>query len=753
MGFSPVASQVYVNGWPHVFLCSLPGVAIPPGALLFADRFSGLSPRQQKAYLAAARSALRLKAIELMRKAAAESPLSSSWAFSRPPRFSSSLAGFSPSSTIQSPRVSSLAASALSPHSSPVKAVVTCRGSSSSSAGSVAPQSVSLTCSAPSPEAGGLTGEGGASEHNGSSNRLPDVSTSPPRSARGGQPAEHPPPTALTSDSRDSETRQNRLEDLVQFQRQRGPSRHFRCDICTQQRCPRCSLEKPRTRPIATRRTGKSDAKGVGPTAAGGTSLAGPDLAESLFARNFEETRRTLGSPPGDSPPGLSCPSLLSGPFSDCPSASRATESRSTPGASAGAAPCTPSLSRDRTLPQNIPKPDTPEPAVETTSFFEGPRGSGSALLGSEKMEILGLSSGTQRAGQSLRTGEDLCAYRPPSPPAVAAKSAGEEQGVCGAHEASATNPKAWWGGTRAAEGEATANGSACPGDLTPARFRALSPSEDRVSSPSFCTPELCCSLLTCDFCARSFHLACLGLPLSFAPPDDREWLCGLCLDRVGQVLKARGLWKDTREERAEPDARDVRATGSASKRRGNADGEATKKREELRTPEQERERVRADEEERLLREDPTYCEEARTGILLDKPQQGQNQKENSCMPDKASAQEARRTEHNDQGSMVHGGQDGGTWTIGFFEAEATKVDETFPPLSCPENKKLFEMDDGAEPAGGLQPQQRSMQCDNEEESAEEAQEPDEWLVQFMTLRLSPAAMRQQVTSLAFLPT
>ncbi|CDI81995.1 hypothetical protein, conserved, partial [Eimeria acervulina] len=56
----------YLNGWPHVFLCSIPGVSLRPGEILIYHRFSCWGPlqqqqQQQQQQIAAARAALRTR--------------------------------------------------------------------------------------------------------------------------------------------------------------------------------------------------------------------------------------------------------------------------------------------------------------------------------------------------------------------------------------------------------------------------------------------------------------------------------------------------------------------------------------------------------------------------------------------------------------------------------------------------------------------------------------------------------------------
>ncbi|XP_026193878.1 uncharacterized protein LOC34622755 [Cyclospora cayetanensis] len=50
---------VYLNGWPHVFLCSIPGVPLRPGEILVHHGFNLMGSKQQQQHIAAARAALR----------------------------------------------------------------------------------------------------------------------------------------------------------------------------------------------------------------------------------------------------------------------------------------------------------------------------------------------------------------------------------------------------------------------------------------------------------------------------------------------------------------------------------------------------------------------------------------------------------------------------------------------------------------------------------------------------------------------
>ncbi|KAL8273619.1 hypothetical protein Esti_002441 [Eimeria stiedai] len=84
---------VHLNGWPHVFLCSLPGVALRPGELLVHHAFDILGPPQQQQQIAAARAALRHRLAASM--SSIRPPLSSSHSSSHSSSNSSSSNGSS----------------------------------------------------------------------------------------------------------------------------------------------------------------------------------------------------------------------------------------------------------------------------------------------------------------------------------------------------------------------------------------------------------------------------------------------------------------------------------------------------------------------------------------------------------------------------------------------------------------------------------------------------------------------------------
>ncbi|PHJ15385.1 hypothetical protein CSUI_010804, partial [Cystoisospora suis] len=641
-----------------------------------------------------------------MRKAAA------AWASSPPLPFTSSLTSLSPFFTIQYPEPSSVRRS---PLSSPVSTASACGGSASSSAGSFAPQSSPPTCSIPHTAAGGSGSDAGAHGNDSASVNLQEGCVFPPRSVPGAQRAKRHTPTALPADPADS---QNRLEELKQFQLQRGPSRHFRCDLCTKQRCPGCSLEQPQPRQKITTRDGRPDTAGPTPAAEADSALDFPLRDSERPAKSF-----TLGSPRSSS---------------SCPSATRSADSPTTPLPLVAPFPLSTTSSSSGTFPppEKTTTSDTLVPALEAKTFSDALPQSGSAAP-SPPQAAPRLSSESQNAGESPRVERDLGTYCASSPPPGANESAG------GDHAGVERR------GRRAAEDEDSRSGSVYPCNSTVTHPSGLHPGAEGVLSSSFCTTKQCCSLLTCDFCTRGFHLACLGLPLSFAPPDDQEWLCGVCLERAEQVLKARGLWTHPGKDRAVQAVQEARAAPETSTRKGGEGADASKK-TEIRTLRRGPERLRGNEQDVARRgELSSYHEEqteARTENVLDKQEQGRNEKEDFWMPDEPSEHDVWRLERMGHGATVNGGHYGDTRKTELSEVVVHNVSGTRPALSYPglvasvqENHRMYS-------PGVCQPEQNIEESD-EEESPEEAEDVDEWLVQVMTPHLTPAAMRQQLTS------
>ncbi|PFH38362.1 hypothetical protein BESB_007030 [Besnoitia besnoiti] len=507
---------VWVNGWPHVFLCSLPGVSIVPGSPLFADRFSSLSPQHQRRYLRAARFALRSRVVHVLSRTAPLTrvvPLGAAFAPQALPPFASparqSTPFFSGSDAVWHAQHQARAGHSTAPSCSSPAASPDFRASSE------------IDCT---PESDDAMMQGSAAmpaNADGARNVFNAVATQPDSSS----PASTDEKAAVA------------LLELRQAHAQRGAARSARCEVCKRDSCPACAARGP-----------PPDPPGADP---GGKRPVTDSPRPPLLRRDPLETRPRQARAKRQRPARGACAERrrsTTAVYEDAPEEDArrhaAHADRDTNGGGEDGEPDELERWRDG----------------ENEDSEQGPAGTKTRPWGSR----ISAERGRRRTGP--RTRGDV--------------SAGDREGreAGDGCEALADLPAN-------RQQPISARTRLAAKTSAPSSLSSSAPSSLQAPSPTAAgsaggaapreTPQstrVCCALLTCDLCARSFHLQCLGLPVDFAPDPVREWLCFVCVQRGQQLAATRGALLTFPRTYAERDGEEDAATEEVDRWRTDPD-------------------------------------------------------------------------------------------------------------------------------------------------------------------------------------